>query len=89
MVSPSAETSTDVETSPLRVSTDRRFEYTKPNVAEIERVFSVFLGSLLFARALRKFSPTDAVVAYAGYRLLHRGVTGQSLFSCARRLPQS
>jgi hypothetical protein len=89
MVSSSAETATDVEMPPLHVSADRRFEYTRPNVAEIERVFSVFLGSLLVARGLRKFRPIDAVVAYAGYRLLRRGVTGQSLFSCAQRLPES
>ena len=84
MVSPVAEALTHVaipEPGPMAMEARER---ALPNVGEIERVVSVFLGSLLLTkgvrRGIRKGSLSGAAEAFAGYRLIKRGVTGQSEF---------
>ncbi|MGN6367381.1 MAG: SRPBCC family protein [Phycisphaerae bacterium] len=46
-------------------------------MGELERVASVFLGSLLLTKGIRKLSLSGAAAAFVGYRLINRGVTGQ------------
>ncbi len=86
MVSLSTETLTHVAIPEPRSTAVERQERSLPNVGEIERVVSVFAGSLLLTNGvrwgLRKLSHrgaglSGAWAAFAGYRLIQRGVTGQ------------
>ena len=89
MVSPTTEdVLTHVAIPDPRPTAVERQERSLPNVGEIERVVSVFIGSLLLTkgvrRGIRKLSLSGAAEAIAGYRLINRGVTGQCALYKAR-----
>ena len=77
MVSPATETLTHVAIPQPRPTAVERQEKKLPNVGEIERVVSIFVGSLLLTKGVRRFSLSGAATAFAGWRMINRGVTGQ------------
>ena len=77
MVSPAADTLTHVAIPQPRPTAVERQEKNLPNVGEIERVVSIFVGSLLLTKGVRRFSLSGAATAFAGWRMINRGVSGQ------------